>query len=97
MQQGVGSSNQFNTCGVASHVFKGLTQLWTSIICPRRNLDEWHSKSCLMGDCDICDGETLSFYLEEYESIEIVCWKCIGYEVMGITNEGKEKKALKID
>jgi hypothetical protein len=50
-----------------------------------------------MGDCDIFGVETLSFYLEECQSIEIVSWKCIGYEVVGITNEGKEKKAPKID
>jgi hypothetical protein len=66
VQQGAGSSSQFNTYGEASHVFKGLTQLWTSIICPRGNLDEWHSKSYLMGDCHICGVETLSFNLEEY-------------------------------
>jgi hypothetical protein len=49
-----------------------------------------------MGDCDICSVETLSFYIEKYHSIEIVSWKCIGYEVVGITNEGKEKKAPKM-
>jgi len=46
-----------------------------------------------MGECDECGVEILPLYLEEYESTMTISWKCIGYEVVGKIDEGKERKS----
>ncbi len=44
------------------------------------------------GECDDSDVQTLPLGEEECQFINFISWKCIGYEVVGRTKEGKEKK-----
>ncbi len=50
-----------------------------------------------MGECDECGVGILPLCLEKYEPTMTISYKCIGYEVVGRTNEGKEKKIPKVD
>jgi hypothetical protein len=39
--------------------FLGLTPLWSSILCPKPEGDDWHKCDCLMGECNLCGIKTL--------------------------------------
>jgi hypothetical protein len=64
-QQG-SACTSISSCGASFHVYHGLTQLWTSIICLKELIVEWHFKKCLMGKCDECGMETFPLCEEEY-------------------------------
>jgi hypothetical protein len=38
-------------CQASSNVYKGITQLWEAIVCPKNKFDEWHKWKCLFGKC----------------------------------------------
>jgi hypothetical protein len=73
-----------------------VTALWSSILCPIRPLHLWHKRECLLRECTHCRENTLKICLIELKSTNIVPRKSIGFEVVGQTEDGKEKKALKV-
>ena len=45
---------------LASHrTFKGVTQMWESVLCPKPADAVFHRRECLMGDCKICGVKRL--------------------------------------
>jgi hypothetical protein len=38
-------------CVTSSQFYKGITNLWEAIICPKGELVEWHNKDYLYGQC----------------------------------------------
>jgi hypothetical protein len=43
-----------NMCTVEFQIYKGLIEFWTSVLCPKLILTKWHSRQCLMGECNHC-------------------------------------------
>jgi hypothetical protein len=70
--------------------------MWTSMVFPNHYV-LWHDKQCLLGDCCNCGVDSFKICLEAVQFDKLVSWKSIGYEVVGFINEGKEKKASKLE
>ncbi len=77
--------------------FNVLTQLWMLVICPKLELSLWHAKSCLEGLCSNYGVNNLKICPEELNSNQLAPWKNIGYEVVGKTSDGRDKKAQKLE
>jgi predicted NACHT family NTPase len=66
------------------------------VFCPKPELSLWHAKSCLESLCSNYQVDNLKICLKELISNQLVQWKSIGYEVVGKTSDGKDKKAQKL-
>lgn len=86
-----------NKCSTNLVFFNGLSQLWMLVFCPKLELSLWHAESCLEGLCSNCGIDNLKICLEELISNQLVQWKSIGYEVLGKTNDKRDKKAQKLE
>jgi hypothetical protein len=42
-----------------NQMYKGITQLWEAMVCPKNEFDEWQKRKCLFGNCSRCGVETL--------------------------------------
>jgi hypothetical protein len=71
--------------------------LWTSIICPKPETSLWHVRGCLLGECEICEIDTLKVCPKGVQFQNLVSWKSIGYEIVGHTKDGKKKKVSKLE
>ena len=84
-------------CNATSNVYVRMTQLWSSVLCDKDELACWHQRGCLLGDCSHCGVETLKVCPVEASSDILIKWRSIGQEVVGYTDEGKEKKAACVE
>jgi hypothetical protein len=84
-------------CFVNLVFFNDLTQLWMSVFFPKPELSLWHAKSCLEGLCSNYGVDNLKVCLKELNPSQLVQWKNIKYEVVGKTNDGRDKKARKLE
>jgi hypothetical protein len=50
-----------STWGVLGKVYKGLTDLWLVVVCPKAKKEEWHVKKCLFSQCNQCGVKNLAF------------------------------------
>ena len=41
-------------CHGKTMTYPGTTALWESVVCPKGEFDQWHSRDCLYGDCENC-------------------------------------------
>jgi hypothetical protein len=41
-------------CHAHEAIYKHITLLWESCVCPKGELDVWHKLECLMGECSLC-------------------------------------------
>ncbi len=41
-------------CQTSGKVYKGITQMWETIVCPKNEFDEWHKRICLFGNYSKC-------------------------------------------
>lgn len=46
-------------CLASQHTFKGVTQMWESVLCPKPADAVFYRRECLMGDCKICGVKRL--------------------------------------
>jgi hypothetical protein len=40
-------------------MYKGITQLWEAMVCPKNEFNEWQKHKCLFGNCSRCGVEIL--------------------------------------
>lgn len=52
-------------CQASSIVYKGITHLWMDVVCPKGELEKWHSHKCLFGNYLMCGIQNLSFCPKE--------------------------------
>jgi hypothetical protein len=83
-------------CMACTSQFSGLIALWSSVLCPIRPLHLWHKRECLLGEYSHCGANTLKICPIELKSTDIVPWKSIGSEIVGQTEDGKDKKVPKV-
>ena len=84
------------TCIAGSKLYAGLTELWESIVCSKGELDEWHKRECLMGECDKCGVEKLFKFCEnelQGSGSALVDWRRFSLEET-ISKKGKSLKRL---
>ncbi len=43
-----------SACGASMKGFSRLIDMWEAIVCPKNDLEEWHAKKCLFGQCGKC-------------------------------------------
>ena len=75
--------------------YPGTTALWESIVCPKGEFEEWHSRDCLYGECENCGVDYLPVcpVEEDGSSSLMVNWK--RYEMKEIiTKKGLQRKKL---
>ncbi len=57
---------------------------------------QWHNQACLMGECRFCGVQNFNLCPQALFSNMLVKWRNIGYDVVGHTANGKNKKAHKV-
>ncbi len=64
-------------CAPCNALYKGTTSLWESIICSKKNYDEWHIKECFYGKCTSCGMQKLQFCGNELNGLDdwVVQWR----------------------
>lgn len=83
-------------CDAHNEVYERLTHLWSSVPCQKGDFDVWYKRECLLGDCSRCGVQNLRICPCECTSEKLVKWKRTGYEVIGVGEDGKPKKAIKM-
>jgi hypothetical protein len=82
---GLGCKGDSRVCNSHRQVFVQLTNLWSSILCPKPELSLWHRRECLMGTCPDCGLQLLRICPLELISEKLVKWKSIEYKIIGTT------------
>jgi hypothetical protein len=86
------------TCHAHHAIYKRITMMWESCVCPKGELDVWHKLDCLMGECPNCGFHLFPLCPFELSSTDsfLVKWKCFEYYEVGVDKRtGKPKKRLK--
>jgi len=92
------AGNVEGTCCAHENVFKRITLMWESCVCPKGEYDVWHRLECLMGDCSECGYHLLPICPLELSASNtvLVKWKCFEYYQVGVDAQtGKVKKRLR--
>lgn len=63
-----------DNCIVKFQTYKGLIELWTSVLCLKLVLVEWHCRQCLTGDCNSCGIHTLKLWPFEPKIDKTIHW-----------------------
>lgn len=64
------------SCSAGELTYRTLTGFWQTCVCPKDEGEEWHRKSCLMGECRRCGvDKLLEMCPEEENGDRIVKWK----------------------
>jgi hypothetical protein len=67
-----------------------LNELWSSILCPKLDGDDWHTHVYLMGECILFNIETLKVCtMEEIQNTRTMQWQCYA-EVIVSQNESND-------
>ena len=72
------SSYGANGCRAHLMYFIDSTHLWQSYVCVKGEMDLWHKRQCLLGECVDCSVQKkLLFYLSEVDeaNIKVVSWR----------------------
>lgn len=82
------------SCSAGELTYRTLTGFWQSCICPKEEGEEWHRRSCLMGECSACGvDKLLEICPEEENGNHIVKWKRFektvigGYDATGVVKK----------
>jgi hypothetical protein len=84
-------------CPVELNTFSGVTAMVESIMCPKADTCQWHTRECVFGECDnygvdflpVCPIE------EEGSANKLVKWKNLSMETI-TTKKGQERKKLQL-
>lgn len=84
------------TCSAHTRVYQRVSALWTECVCPVSELEQWHQKPCLMGDCPDCGVKLLKLCPFELSSGGgvTVAWKCFENLEVGSTSNGEVRKRI---
>ena len=83
-------------CDAHNEIYERLTHLWSSVLCQKSEFDRWYKRECLLGECINCGVQNLRICPSEVSSEKLVKWKRTGYEIIGVGEDGKPKKAIKV-
>lgn len=83
-------------CLATDHTFKGVTQMWESVLCPKPADAVFHRAECLLGDCEICGVKKLKLCcLEIAKPDKSITAKLFAYvEVKDKHGNNKKRKDL---
>ncbi len=85
------------SCCVHLSPFCGVATLCKSIVYPKGELDLFHKRIYLMGQCLDCGVDKFLFCPIETSIERLVQWCYIGYAVIGKNNVGQKKKVSKVE
>jgi len=90
-------NHSLENCVTFSQFYKGITNLWETIVCPKGELVEWHNKDCLYGQCSSCGIQKFFLFPTKLASMgsNLVEWKQFALEETKIRN-GKVLKKLSL-
>jgi hypothetical protein len=71
--------------------------MWISVVYSKGELDIFHRKVCLMGQCPDCGVENLQLCPNEIETERYVQLWCIRYVVVGKNNNGQDKRVSRVE
>ena len=83
----------------AHEVYDHLSDIVNDSLCPKRDADLYHQKDCIMRVCSDCGISKLKFMKEEMDVSEdapSVKWRKFEYVVLGVSEDGKERKRLQL-
>jgi hypothetical protein len=83
-------SNGSEECLAHQMVFKGTTALWESCVCPKEELDLWHDRKCLLGECLNCGVEIKLLLCPselDMESTATIKWRRFEKTEVGMNND----------
>lgn len=89
--------SQGGGCQVHDRVFKHMTLMWESCVCPKGEFEKYHRLECLMGACSDCGFKLFDLCPREVADEEFcIKWKCFEYYEVGVhTETGIPKKRLR--
>jgi hypothetical protein len=81
-------------CQASSIVYKGIVHLWEDLVCPKGELEKWHKRKCLFGNCPMCGVQNLSFYPKELVGslFDVIQWHHFALETTIFKNGQSLKK-----
>lgn len=71
-------------------VYKGTTALWESCVCPKEELDLWHDRKCLLGECGNCGVDRKLMFCPnelDMETTDTFKWRRFEKTEVGVNNE----------
>jgi hypothetical protein len=76
-----------------------IIKLWEEVVCPKGLFDEWHCKKCLVGECLLCNVETLEFCpcKTDVNIATLMQWRQYAMIVVGKDKARNESKCLKLE
>jgi hypothetical protein len=82
-------------CAASNTVYKGLTELWQSIVCSKGEFQEWHDLQCLLGTCGDCGLKLLPVCNDELDNADgvLIEWRRFALE-QTTSKKGKVSKKL---
>jgi hypothetical protein len=82
-------------CAASNTVYKGLTDFWQGIVCPKGEFEEWHDLHCLFGTCDDCGVKLLPSCDDEVDNPNgvLIEWQRFALE-QTTSKKGKVSKKL---
>jgi hypothetical protein len=80
---------------IGTSTYKGLTELWQGIVCPKGEFEEWHELQCLLGSCADCGVKLLPVCNNEIENPNgvLIEWRRFALE-QTTSRKGKVSKKL---
>jgi hypothetical protein len=83
-------------CTIEWNQFLGLVDMWSSILCPIPNSNDWHNPNCLRGHCGDCGLEMLITCPceEDINTQKLMQWKYYKKVLHGKTKVSKNNYVL---
>jgi hypothetical protein len=80
-------------------LYPGIIKFWEEVVCPKGLFDEWHCKKCLVGECLLCNVETLEFCpcKTDVNIATLMQWRQYAMIVVGKDKARNESKCLKLE
>ncbi len=65
-------------------VYKGITELWEAIVCPKGECEKWHKCACLFRNYPMCGVQKLAMCLKELtrSNFDVIQWHCFALETI---------------
>lgn len=81
-------------CQASCVVYKGITQLWEAIVCPKGEYEKWQKHACLFGNYPMCGVQKLTFYSKEMTRSysNVIQWHRFALETIMVRNGQALKK-----
>jgi hypothetical protein len=86
-------------CQTSSKLYPDITKFWEEVVCPKGLFDEWHCRKCCLGECLLCNVETLEFspFETDVNIVVFMQWQRYVMIVVGKDKAMNESKCLKLE